>query len=247
MNITEMHQSFRFSMDKMDGLNYPNFQPEEIDLLLNQGQDRFTKQRYGLNNFKRESFEETQKRTDDLRELIRDTSLTASHTSANLLPQPQATFYTLPTDYWFIIQERIEQTCDKCNDHEIVETFIDGDTGEQITVTTPVKYAEVRPIQHNDFDKVIKDAFKRPDYDKVLRLMYTDKIEIITSTHCAPFKYRIRYIKKPQAMSITTPTNCELAEHTHQEIVDEAVKIALEGIEAKRNNSFTPIIDNQKE
>ena len=28
---------------------------------------------------------------------------------------------------------------------------------------------------------------------------------------------------------------------------DEAIKIALEGIEGKRNQTFTPIIDNQKE
>ena len=56
MLVTELHRSFRFGLDKMDGFNYPNFLPEEIDLLLNQAQDTFIKQRYGFNNLKRESF-----------------------------------------------------------------------------------------------------------------------------------------------------------------------------------------------
>jgi hypothetical protein len=244
MTATEMHQSFKFGMDKMDALDYPNFLPEEIDLLLTQGQERYTKQRYGITNPKRTSFEETQKRTDDLKELIRSVTITNYNTtgvSTNI--SSKAKFFPLPADYWFAIQERIEQTCDKCNDRTIYIVTFPGDEGTPIEV----KYAEVRPIQHNEFDKTIKDAFKKPDYDKVLRLMYESNSEIITSANCNAIHYKLRYIKKPQAISKINNTNCELSEHTHQEIVDEAIKIALEGIEAKRNSSFTPIIDNQKE
>ena len=61
MTIAEAHQEFKFRLDKMDALNYPNFLPEEIDLILNNAQQRFVKQRYGLNNIKRQSFEETEK------------------------------------------------------------------------------------------------------------------------------------------------------------------------------------------
>ena len=243
MTITEMHQSFRFGMDKLDNLNYPNFLPEEIDLLLNQAQDRFVKQRYGITNTKRTSFEETQKRTDDLRELVRAVDITGDPKVAENINN-NARFFALPRDYWFIIQERIEQHCDKCNDHYI--EYTDPDTGDSYR-QYPVKYAEVRPISHVEFDKVSLDAFKQPDYYKVLRLMYEDKSEIICSPLCNVTTYKLRYIKNPEQMSLSTPTNCELAEHTHQEIVDEAIKIALEGIEAKRNTTFTPIIDNQKE
>jgi hypothetical protein len=238
----EMHNSFRFGLDKMDNLNYPNFLPEEIDLLLNQAQERFVKQRYGITNTKRTSFEETQKRTDDLKELIRDIVLNGAVSNISNI-SPQARFFTLPTDYWFTIQERVEQSCDKCNDHVVYLT--DEETG--LITQYNVKYAEVRPTQHLEFDKTIKDAFKRPDYDKVLRLMYTDKAELVTATYCNVVNYKLRYIKKPVSISLTTPTNCELSDHTHQEIVDSAIVIALEGIEAKRNNTFTPLIDNQKE
>lgn len=256
MTITEMHQSFRFGMDKMDNLNYPNFLPEEIDLLLNQGQDRIAKQRYGITNPKRTSFEETQKRTEDLKELIRQVVLTpianTGVVNANSNISTNSVFVTLPSDHWFIIQERVIINSDRCNTTTF-QIYVPGYVGEDdqlvapVTITVTGKYAEVRPIQHLEFDKVVNDAFKAPDYDKVLRLMYEDKVEIIPNSNSTVVRYIMRYIKKPQQMSISTPTNCELSEHLHSEIVDEAIKIALEGIEAKRNNSFTPLIDNTKE
>jgi len=245
MTVAEMHIAFRFGMDKLDSVNYPNFEEEEIDLLLNQGQDRFVKQRYGITNPKRTSFEETQKRTEDLKELVKHVNIQpAANTLDNITPY--ARFVTLPTDHWFIIQERVVQQCDKCNETPLyVETVTIGNSTLYNNVNG--KYAEVRPVQHNEIDKVLNDAFKQPDYDKVLRLMEDGRVELITSSVCTATVYRLRYLKKPNRIDITTPTNCELSEHTHQEIVDEAIKIALEGVEAKRIGTFTPIIDKEKE
>lgn len=228
MTILEMHQSFKFGMDKMDALNYPNFLPEEIDLLLNQAQDRYVKQRYGLTNTKRQSFEETQKRTEDLKNLVVSALITpAPYASDNI--DVNARFVTLPLDHWFIINERVVLGYTDCHGND------------------QTKLVEVRPTQHVEFDKVINDAFKAPDNNKVLRLMENGRVEIVTSPTTTVSQYNLRYIKQPVRMDITTFTDCELSEHTHQEIVDEAIKIALEGIEARRNNSFTPIVDNQKE
>lgn len=228
MTSSEMHTAFKFGMDKLATLNYPNFLPEEIDLLLNQAQDRYVKQRYGLTNIKRQSFEETQKRTEDLKNLV---------LAVNLAPLAFATdnidtngrFFTLPVDHWFIVQERVEISYTDCN-------------GDIVT-----ELVEVRPIQHVEFDKVIKDSFKAPDKTKVLRLMENARVEIIVDSTTTLNTYRLRYIKKPIRIVLSPAVNCELSDHTHQEIVDEAVKIALEGIEARRNQTFTPIIDSQKE
>ena len=256
MTISQMHQAFRFGMDKMDNLNYPNFLPEEIDLLLNQAQERFVKQRYGITNTKRTSFEETQKRTEDLKELIRQVVLIPTANSGTVGVGTNITtnsvFVTLPTDEWFIIQERVIIHSDKCNT-ETISIYVPGyvnDNGQafpETIATVTGKYAEVRPIQHLEFDKIVTDAFKGPDYDKVLRLMYDGYVELVPSINSTVTRYIMRYIKKPQSVSLTTPTNCELAEYTHQEVVDCAIVIALEGIEAKRNQTFTPLIDNTKE
>lgn len=228
MTVAQMHTAFKFGMDKLDALNYPNFLPEEIDLLLNQAQDRYVKQRYGLNNIKRQSFEETQKRTEDLKNLVRAiTLIPAAYATDNI--NVNARFVTLPLDHWFIIQERASITYEDCNGNDL---------------TTSVR---IKPIQHVEFDVIIEDPFKKPNKEKVLRLMENGRVELITDSTTTLNSYYLRYIKQPVRISVSTPTNCELSDHTHQEIVDEAIKIALEGIEAKRNPTFTPIIDNQKE
>jgi hypothetical protein len=227
MTVDQMHIQFKFGLDKLDALNYPNFLPEEIDLLLNQAQERFVKQRYGITNIKRTSFEESQKRTEDLKNLVVTSNITASAYDATNNISQYSRFFVLPNNHWFVIQESIKIT-DSCNN---------------------LVNAEVRPIQHNEYDKVVKDAFKGPDDTKVLRLMDNGKVEIIYNPNTSLGVYKLRYLKKPATINIlsTPKVNCELSEHTHQEIVDESIKIALETIEAKRNQTFTPIIDNTKE
>jgi len=273
MTVAEMHISFRFGMDKLDSLNYPNFEPEEIDLLLNQGQERFIKQRYGITNTKRTSFEETEKRTEDLKEILLQAVITPTANSTQVNNgfniTTNSVFCTLPSNHWFTIWERAIINSDRCNTTSITlyipESIIeqcracptcdlDSCPDDRVETVIPAstevvtgKWAEVRPIQHLEFSKIIKDPFKGPDYDKVLRLMYGDSAEIIPATYSTIVRYVLRYVKKPATISLSTPTNCELSEHAHQEVVDEAIKIALEGIEAKRTNTFTPIIDNQKE
>ena len=228
MTISEAHLAFKFGLDKNDSLNYPNYLPEEIDLLLNQGYKRWVKQTYGLTNVKRQSFEETQKRTEDLKNLVQAVNLTPlAYNALNI--DSNARFVTLPTDHWFIIQERVEVSLNDC-------------TGIPI-----IKLVEVRPTQHLEFDKVIYDAFKRPDDTKVLRLMENGQVELVSSTGIIITSYRLRYIKQPVTVSLSGNITFETSEHTHQEIVDCAIQIALEGIEAKRLGSFTQVVNNQKE
>lgn len=71
MNITEMHRAFRIGLDKTTNLSLPDFLPEEIDFWLNSAIRKFVKTRYSGNNPKAEGFEQTQKRTDDLRTLVK--------------------------------------------------------------------------------------------------------------------------------------------------------------------------------
>lgn len=227
MTVQALHQAFRFGMDKLDSLNYPNFLDEEIDLLLNQAQDRFVKQRYSKNNVKRESFEETQKRTEDLKNITSNALLTPIANAPDNI-DPDAVFVILPTNHLFILQERADITYTDC-------------TGNAITQTV-----EVKPIQHSEFSKLIKDPFRQPSKTKVLRLMENGRVELI-SNGSQISNYRLRYLRQPITINLGTNITSELSEYTHQELVNMAIQIALEGTEAKRNPTFTPIIENQQE
>ncbi len=77
--------------------------------------------------------------------------------------------------------------------------------------------------------------------------MENGRVELIVAPLVTIVNYKLRYIKEPVRVNLGTLTDCELSKHLHQEIVTEAVNIALEGTEAKRNQTFTPIIKNQQE
>ena len=65
-----MHLEFKIFRDAVDSNAYPELLDEEIDVYLNEAMDRIVKTRYNKNNLYRKGFEETQKRTDDLKELV---------------------------------------------------------------------------------------------------------------------------------------------------------------------------------
>lgn len=227
MTITEFHTEVKVRLDKMDSLQLPNILTSELDLFLNQAQDRIVKQRYGITNPKRQGYEESQKRTDDLKAITRTAVLVPlAYTIDNI--DSNARFFTLPADYWFIVQERANIT------------YPCGDTNTTVDV-------EVRPIEHNEFSKSIYDPFKKPNTRKVLRLMENSQSEIITDSTTTLNSYRIRYIKKPVRMSYTLSVTSELSDHLHTEIVDECVKIILENVEANRLKTFIPAVDTTKE
>lgn len=225
MTIAQAHIEFKFRCDKIDALNYPNFLPEEIDLILNNAQERVVKQRYGITNPKRQSYEETQKRTEDLKNITVNDVLTPLAYSVDNI-DTNARFVNTPTDHWFTVQERCSITCNVC--------------GENVT-----SLAEVVPVSHSEVSKVLRDPFKKPNNEKVLRLMAEGKIELVSS--CTIVNYRIRYVKKPRTVSLSGNITFELSEHLHSEIIDEAVKIALENIEGKRTQTFNPLINNTNE
>jgi len=263
MTIEEFHIGFKFKLDKLDSSNYPNFLPEEIDLLLNEAQDRFVKQRYGINNNKRESFEQTQKRTDDLKELIRDVSVVPGFT--NPTPGNSASiyenlrygnaFFLLESDYWFLIAEQALLKCPTCNDS--IKLPLSSETTPENPDYEIVqgRYVEVRPTTHLEVTKILDDPFKGPDDTKVLRLMYKrltvdgntlPSIELICKEGCTVTRYFYRYIKQPVRMNYDDNITCELSSYTHQEILDIAIEIALESIESKRQQTYNNIINKQE-
>ena len=70
MTIQDMHWDFKLKLNKIDSSDFTNLQIPEIDWLLNEAQILFLKQRYGISNQKRMGFEISQKRIDDLRNLV---------------------------------------------------------------------------------------------------------------------------------------------------------------------------------
>jgi hypothetical protein len=225
MTVQEMHYQFKIGLDKVDSLSVPNFIAEEIDILLNNAQEQFISQRAFSNNPRREGLEETQKRLDDLKNIISNYNTTTFTTTAD--SKPNGVFVDLPANYRHAIQEEATVSYTDCNS------------------TIQTLQAEIVPISHDRYNRIIRDPFNKPDKELIYRLGFeantSERFEIILGPSTTLTNYIVRYIRKPQQIRYgtqyqtpTTDLDCELSLHTHREIVALAVKNALEDIESPR-------------
>lgn len=221
-----MHNEFKIGLDKVDSLSHPNFLAEEIDIFLNQAQDKFVKQRAYGNNPRRLGLEETQKRLDDLRNII--TPFESSTFITNSSNKPNGTFVNLPADYQFAMEEETTISFTDCNGN------------------TATKRIDVVPTTHDRYNKLKRDPFHKPDNSEVHRLGFNEisgaaTFELITGEGNTVTIYYLRYLRTPveiqHGSQYETPVadvDSELSDHTHREIVAIAVKDALEDIESPR-------------
>lgn len=91
--------------------------------------------------------------------------------------------------------------------------------------------------QSDDIPTIMKDPFSKTSFDFIPYSIKENFIDVYSDNTFIVPKVHIVYIRKPKAISITAGIGCELAEHTHQEIVEMTIKSILEGIESQRYQS----------
>lgn len=233
MTVSEMHSAVRLGLDKSSSFEYASFLTEELDFWLNEAQERFVKQRLYGNNYKQEKYDQSQKRIDDLRTLIRQSgnlTLTSSYLGANVKEA------ILPVNlsvgpYMFYLNSTVK----------------DG-------VNNELQTGDVIPV--NLLNTYIKDSINNPYIMRPLVYLYNayssfysayvDMIAIIYGDEFVPTICNVLYIKKPMKLVSGVPgtyeTNtCELPEHTHREIVSICIELLVENIESPRVQTFSQI------
>ena len=113
MNVNEMHIAVQQGVDKINSLQADMLLPQEIDIELNKSQTRFINTKYGGNNAYRQGFEQSQKRIDDLRSLVREyvapTTFKEQYNNSIWVDQ-----FQLPRDYMYLVNQRSELFIDDC-------------------------------------------------------------------------------------------------------------------------------------
>lgn len=116
MDITEMHLYIDLELNKLNSNLYEIILPEEKDYFLNRAQERFVKTRYSaMSNPKRQGFEMTEKRIDDLRRLL----VPNYYDYALVLPSTDFDYETklrfyFPDDYMLLTSSRSKLTHNHC-------------------------------------------------------------------------------------------------------------------------------------
>ena len=116
-----MHLAVQQGVDKINSFQADMLLSEEIDIELNKAQIKFINTKYGRNNLHRKGFEESQKRIDDLRTLIREDSNPTIYKGQ----YSQKFFidsYQLPNDYMYLVNQRSTVIIDKCEPLEFTLT-----------------------------------------------------------------------------------------------------------------------------
>jgi hypothetical protein len=177
---------------------------DEIYLLLNAAVNRVIKNRFTGNNDRFVPFDGDQKRSDDLRTLIKKSGeLTPSVASISEIPNGKK--YTIPTDFMFFIKAfcKIGNNWVSCEYVSLKDSYV----WIQSQYNLPI-------IRQG---KIIYD-----DATNFTILVDSDNYATLTNAI-------IQYLKKPNVISALV--NCDLPDHLHEEIVEVAVGLAIEEIE----------------
>lgn len=273
MTIYELHLGYKERLDKASSGAYPDISSESVDEFINRAYSMLIKERYNGLNASSTSYEETQKRKDDLAHLVVSVNLVRlapkdSHGN-NIISE----YYSLPSDYWITVSENVDIKPKGCNLAYERAVFM---------------------ASHNQRSSILADPFQRPKLSKTVSFQ-----EEFNGTQCKVLfrdadslilKYKLTYLRqyiklqrvdsrefagwqngtivRPPAPTYhalntindvqilvngvtTTLKSWRLQEYwaalqLHEEIIDKAVQLTLETIESPRLNSFSQVTVNHE-
>lgn len=256
MTVQEMHTAFRLGLDKTNSSSVASFEPNELDYWLNFSVERFVKQRLFGNNYRKEAFSNTQKRSEDLYTLL------VSNPNLGFLAPTASPWITvaninsatspLPKDFYDLIYSYVtyKKTKDPYSGNNFTRDIdiIDDTVYQNLTriwggLASPGnnismnKIAYGRLLGSNEHSPTINTPTNSP-YGVNQTNPLPRYLQVYVQSYSVIQAVGITYIRKWVKLDITTPTQVlELPEHTHQEIVDLAVVTLLENIGDPRYNT----------
>jgi len=178
MNYTQFHTAIKLHLDKTSSLELPAFRPEELDFWVNYAIIKFVKTRYSGLNVKGEAAEQSQKRIEDLRKLIKEVTISCTDPADSTLYKPNSRIAVLPDDYWIALGEDVT-----------------------ITVNGSTLRTSIHQIDTDKYSQQIEDPYSPHilHYNEAnpLRLFYSRAVELIGDGNYTITSYHLRYLKVP--------------------------------------------------
>jgi len=233
MTASEIDYFFSFYLERMASNGTPALDYRQKSVAINDAMENLIVQTY--NGYtKPYGFEQTEKRIEDLGELVRYKTYTTF--SPGFLPNSTTitlpnTLLTNPTDFsdvfWFLI-------FDTCTTNQF-------ECGSTTVYTTPL----VKEINHQELATLLKDPFNKPSADThIFRNRYENlKLALITDGTFSITSYTIGYVRKPQPIELDPVNNPQnigfinISDHLQREIIKKAVSLSLENLGDPRYQS----------
>ncbi len=217
--------SFFILYDEVADLSAPGYDPIQLSLIASKVQEDLITAKYGPKSNKlQEGFEETEKRIQDLGELVKYktySSFTPGYFANSFeVTLPNTLITSGPTDfsdvYWYTIYEDAKSNVLDCTKANNTTVYILPDV-----IETP----------HGELKVALRDPFRKPyikaNKGKVLRVRTEGrKHSLITNGLFTITEYKIGYIKKPSPIDLTTSLTSQvsvLSDQFHRELLDATV------------------------
>lgn len=216
MTNQEFSIEFDILYNNISSNKAPGINEYEKSVFLTKAQEDIITELYSGRNTTYNSFEETEEQRRYLNSLIWTEECESISDSVNLTSDKSYVF-SLPYDVMFITYE---------------------------VATIEGKDVSVYPVSQDELSKIIKNPFRGPSKNRVLRLDTTNNLVELISNYQIE-KYKIRYIKKPNPIILTSledglsingtygESECELDSSLHRTILDRAVALALQTMYSK--------------
>lgn len=206
---------------------------DTIISFINEAIDKFYKTRYSGINFKAQGFEQTQKRIDDLRTLIKN----KKYTEGSINKSDRNSYSVeLPEDYVLLLGDTAG--IQPSNLNECWET---NERGEYI-----IKYTDTLESTIETLDKQLGNSLSEHKLKycqaRPLKLIQDNNVILYTDGKYKVSEYELTYLAKPSKIDSSNITNLEytdLPEHTHMEIVKMAIQIYLATKPMQHYNAYS--------
>lgn len=213
--LVDSYRRFK-DFDKKLELDSIEFNEYEKSVFLTLAQEEIVKELYSGAGY--QSFESDEETRRKLASLVKQKVYNVEDGSTHLVDKYRHKSYTLPTDCWYIIYEQVSlREGDDCLNEKVLSVY---------------------PVTHDDYYRITHNPFRGPNKRKVLRLDIGNEVELVSSYNIG--SYTIRYVSKPTPIvlcnlqaddinidGVDIPTECELSDLIHQDILERAVRLAL--------------------
>ena len=195
----------------------PGLDDYEKSVFLTKAQEEIIINYYSGKNALLESFEKTEEIRRYLDTLVKSKYINVSSAGTEIfIPKKLGTEYhadiTTDKDVWFIVYE--------------------------VAIDNKNNIIPIVPVTHDELTRIIRNPFRRPTNNRILRVDTDNKVELISPEGVEIAKYGIRYIQKPKPIILSAlptgleingesaETSCELNSVIHRTILDHAVALA---------------------
>lgn len=212
---------------------------DTIFSFINEAIDKFYKTRYSGINAKSEGFEQSQKRIDDLRNLIKTASFTEEIIN-------NGNIYTieLPEDYVLMLGD-VAGILPTEGNEQCWEMDEDGDYVVKRADTIEATIENIdRQLNNSLSEHLLKYCTARP-----LKLIQGNQVMLYTDGKYSIANYQITYLSKPLFLDSSNISNTEytsLPEHTHMEIVKMAVQLYLATKPMQHYSAYSSEVNNME-